>query len=250
MTHAQQYLDSLLGHIPTWELKSIEHRNMFDEIKERLATTENLKAELTNLYRVRGLADFALALLWITEKTENDPSRKDSTADEESLVFSKFRTGLGEESAGEPAAFAAAPVQDNPFGDLPTNMFDIGVPAPSESGSPFDQEKSFADVLEKFLVAIQSASDDRMTLEEELERQCGAVRSGAAALEFQEFSLLLLEFLHYVTANQFLDDIRVMNIVSNIQDPFMQWMGGAGESKPGLLSPAIEILRDFKSMFE
>jgi len=55
MTHAQQYIDTLLGHIPTWELKSIDNRNMLDEIKERLATCENLQIDLIALYRVKGL---------------------------------------------------------------------------------------------------------------------------------------------------------------------------------------------------
>ena len=99
MTQAQQYIDTLLGHIPTWELKSIEDRNMFDEIKERLATSEDLTADLAALYRVKGLADFALCLLWIMEKAETNPWQSDPSADEENLVFTMFKKARGGESA-------------------------------------------------------------------------------------------------------------------------------------------------------
>jgi hypothetical protein len=68
--------------------------------------------------------------------------------------------------------------------------------------------------------------------------------------EFHDFCRFLLELLEYASANGFVDDIRVMNIVSNIQDPLLQWVDKSAEDRKGLLDPALEILRDFKSMFE
>jgi hypothetical protein len=41
-----------------------------------------------------------------------------------------------------------------------------------------------------------------------------------------------------------------MNIISNIQGPYLQWKDSAPENRAGILDPALEILRDFKSMFE
>jgi hypothetical protein len=60
----------------------------------------------------------------------------------------------------------------------------------------------------------------------------------------------LQEFLDYVLAGELIDDIRVMNIISNIQGPFAQWEQANPENRTGLLDGAIDILRDFKTMFE
>ena len=47
-----------------------------------------------------------------------------------------------------------------------------------------------------------------------------------------------------------MDDVRVMNILSNIQDPFAQWARSKPEEQSGLLDSTNDILRDFKTMFE
>jgi hypothetical protein len=267
MTHAQQYIDTLLGHIPTWELKSIDNRNMLDEIKERLATCENLQTDLIALYRVKGLADFALSLLWIMEKAESNPSfYYDPSADEEKLVFSIFKKATGEESAsslldsfGSGAASEPVPEQgqqdSNPFADF---SFESSA-SPQKSNAieqstagavTPEQERSLADLLEKFLEAIQNAAEDRTVLMESVKTECRTFLALSSGTELHEFCRIILEFLDYVDTNQLIDDIRVMNIISNIQGPYLQWKDSAPENRAGILDPALEILRDFKSMFE
>jgi hypothetical protein len=68
--------------------------------------------------------------------------------------------------------------------------------------------------------------------------------------DYKQFCKLLTEFLEYISNNQYMDDVRVMNILSNIQDPFAQWAHSAPENRSGLLDPVNDILRDFKTMFE
>jgi hypothetical protein len=267
MTHAQQYIDTLLGHIPTWELKSIDNRNMLDEIKERLATCENLQTELIALFRVKGLADFALSLLWIMEKAESNPTfYYDPSADEEKLVFSIFKKATGEESAsslldsfGSGAASEPAPEQGQQ-GSNPFTGFSFESSASPQKSDAIEQsaagavtpeqERSLADLLEKFLEAIQNAAEDRTVLMESVKTECRTFLALSSGTELHEFCRIILEFLDYVDTNQFIDDIRVMNIISNIQGPYLQWKDSAPENRAGILDPALEILRDFKSMFE
>lgn len=266
MTQAQQYIDTLLGHIPTWELKSIEDRNMFDEIKERLATSEDLTADLAALYRVKGLADFALCLLWIMEKAETNPWQSDPSADEENLVFTMFKKARGGESASSLLDSLSAGSASEPLsaqGQQSTNPFagfsfessaspqksNTAVQSTGGAVSP-EQEKNFANLLEKFLEAIQNAAEERISLMESMKAECRTFLALSSSTDLHEFCRLILEFLDYVDDNQFIDDIRVMNIISNIQGPYLQWKENPPENRTGILDPALEILRDFKSMFE
>jgi len=105
--------------------------------------------------------------------------------------------------------------------------------------------------LERLLESIQSGNDDRTTLLSNVLSECNIVLDAKSAQEdYKLFCKLLTEFLNYISDNQYLDDIRVMNIVSNIQDPVNQWVQSEQNNRTGLLDSAIEILRDFKTMFE
>ncbi len=61
---------------------------------------------------------------------------------------------------------------------------------------------------------------------------------------------MLIEFLTYIETNQYIDDVRVMNIVTNVQEPYTLWSKTPPDQRSGILDPAIEMLRDFKVMFE
>ncbi len=124
----------------------------------------------------------------------------------------------------------------------------------SMSGSPAmgrEQEHGFATLLERFLESVQNGNDDRTTLLSDVINECNTVVTADSVPEdYKQFCQLLVEFLQYISDNQYLDDIRVMNIVSNVQDPVNQWARSEQNNRTGLLDPAIEILRDFKTMFE
>jgi hypothetical protein len=114
-----------------------------------------------------------------------------------------------------------------------------------------EQEHEFANLLERFLEAVQSGNDDRTTLLSDVIHESNSVvKAGSVPEDYEQFCRLLVEFLQYISDNQYLDDIRVMNIVSNIQDPVSQWARSEQSDRTGLLDPAIDILKDFKTMFE
>jgi hypothetical protein len=269
MNRSQKYISILLERLPKWELRSYEHQTSLDRIRDRISSASDIRKELDALYKVKGFADFALSLMWIANKVEKDPALEESTLAEETLVFTKFRQAMGDASITEEEISIAEEVSSlstseihSPSVQTPDVLLDstwnpeAGTPMPEQqiSSGPTmgrDHERNFANLLEKFLESVQSGSEDRTAIMANVIKECKMiVSSGTAAEEHKRFCNLLIEFLQYITDNQFLDDVRVMNIVSNIQDPVAQWALSEQADRSGLLDQAIDILRDFRTMFE
>jgi hypothetical protein len=288
MSRTQKYISLLLERLPKYELRSYEHQTSLDRIRDRVSSTSDIQAELSYLYKVKGCADFALSLMWIADKVEKDFTKEESTIDEETLVFSKFRQAIGDVSPSGQESDTAGTVFDLPgsqeFGSTPTpapkSVFNLSsppelesIPAPEPtidaifgataqtpeltqpmsggSTSGNEQELSFALLLEQFLESVQSGNDDRKKLLSDIINECNAVlAAGSATEDYKQFCQLLTEFLQYISNNQYLDDVRVMNILSNIQDPFAHWARNKPNNRTGVLDAVNDILRDFKTMFE
>ncbi|HEY6951557.1 MAG TPA: hypothetical protein VI758_04070 [Bacteroidota bacterium] len=276
MDRSQQYVASLLEKLPKWELSDPQHQNSFDRIKDSLLNASDLQSRLKALYKVSGFSDVALGLMWIAERVESDPSKLESTAEEENLVLGLLKNAFGESS---PAGFAN-PVMDeqpttsldepSPAGDgfsQPDTESGFSPPGTSPAASPDStpgeaapissggggevSEQEFSATLERLVEAVQSGSEERTALLEQLSGQAeGIVGSQASDNDYKTFCGYLIEFLKYVSMHQLFDDIRVMNLLSNIYDPFSQWAKADASSRPGMLEQAIEILRDFKALFE
>ncbi|HTP80131.1 MAG TPA: hypothetical protein VMM57_06985 [Bacteroidota bacterium] len=264
MASQQEYLASLLDRISGETSLTDELRNLVGTVRTRIGSTKNVEAELQRLYRVKNCSRFALGLLWIAKEVERDQSKIEPSADEEALL----RRAL--EAAAAPAeppaidSFAPSGPAEQPTEAVDQPAVDASPGQPAESGeappspvsagsAPEVEEhiKSFSSLLEKFSESIQSGSDDRVSLLQQIVAET-AVVAGAENFpqEYRHYCQYLTDFLQYIFGNQFLDDVRVMNIVTNIQSPFAQWAGAAPGDRGGLLDPAVEILRDFKTMFE
>jgi hypothetical protein len=263
MKRTQQYLLSMLDRLPVWDLTGDAPRNVMDSIKERIAGTDDLQPELRKLFRVRGFGEFALGLLWISDKVDRDPARVDSTEEEEKFIFSLFRKALattGPITGGEPSPVAPAEPEPGfvpePKPEPMSDLLGAGAPAIPEPVKPVSTagdhpERAFSGVLEKLVEALQSASDDRADQLKDTIAKCDAMAAmDGAADELKQFCFLLQGFLHYVTDHQLIDDVRVMNIISNAQEPYSQWARLEDMERAGMLDQAIEILRDSKAMFE
>jgi hypothetical protein len=149
-----------------------------------------------------------------------------------------------------PSEPRASPV-DSMWGVVPRPPRPAQPSAAGTTTSGVEQERTFARLLERFLESVQSGSEDRADLMSEVIKECNTVLSaGNVKEDYKRFCNFFVEFLNYISNNQFLDDVRVMNIVSNIQDPFSQWAKSEPENRAGMLDQAIDILRDFKTMFE
>jgi len=282
MNRSQKYISILLERLPKWELRSYEHQTSLDRIRDRITSASDIHMELNSLYQVKGFAEFALSLMWVVDKVEKDNTLDESTLAEETLVFEKLRFALGDisiqpeepvavpevsdlpsssesESASSESSHELKPLPDTAVTpDVLLDSWGKEPESPSQTPPVSDimaagneQERSFAALLERLLESIQSGNDNRTELLSGVLSESNIVATAESAPEdYKQFCKLLVEFLNYISDNQYLDDIRVMNIVSNIQDPVNQWVQSEQNNRTGLLDPAIEILSDFKTMFE
>jgi hypothetical protein len=262
MDRNQQYLTALLEKVPKWELSDSQQQDTFDKIKTSLTTSNDLNNRLKELYRVSNFSEFALGLMWIVERVERDSSKLESTLEEEGFVLNLLKKAFGGSSA------ESAP-SDQPFGfDFQQSpMTEPVAPSDPAPESPVVQsitpseplqagvagvgEAEFSTNLEKLLEAVQSGSEERTILLDELTSQAeGVVAAEASDNDYKTFCGYLIEFMRYVSTNQLFDDIRVMNLISNVYDPFSQWAKTDASSRSGMLEQSIEMLRDFKALFE
>lgn len=274
MTRSQQYVHSLMENVAEGQIASDAYRLTFGKIARRLAEAEDFEGELRNLYRVAGFSTFALSLMWIAEEVENNPAKTEYTMDEQQLVVSNFRYAVGdlesppvggepESAMPAPETFAAGPPEE-PVTEMPA-VLDTEAPGVPEQVAPEEppafsemppaqpgSEADFAGLMEKFVEAMQSGSADRDQLVQTVIAQSKAFvadESGAPD-DLREFCGFLLEFLQYIMENGFMDDVRVMNILSNVSSPVSSWAQAAPDGREGILAEGTEILRTFKSLFE
>ena len=285
MTRAQEYIQILMENVAEGQIGSDEHRLTFAKIGRKLSGAEDFEGELRELYKVAGFGQFALGLMWIADRVEQNVSKREYTQEEQSFVVSQFRYAVGDmgeapvmetfatEQAFTPAEppmelqeAAAVEVQEAPAADetpeMPSHL-EMGTPgtveeasqfveAPPAGAAPSGNESEFAALMEKFVEAMQSGSDERDGLVHTVLAQSNAVSSGSTGApdDLREFCRYLVEFLQYITENGFMDDVRVMNILSNVSGPISSWAQAAPTDRSGILAEGVEILRTFKSLFE
>jgi hypothetical protein len=231
MTQAQEVVQSLLSNVPVEEFSTDEQRAVFKKVRERLTCASDLNEELRSLYRVKNFSEFALCLMWIVERVERNPLMLAASPEDETLVSSSFRRALSEGLTAE--AGVGAPTE--PAGTAQLSAVD---PA------------GFSFLIEQFAEAVQGGDESRAVLLENVVRECNAVVAGDYAEDHKGFCGLLADFLSYISENQLLDDIRVLNILANIPTPIAQWANAAPDERAGLLEEATDVLRDFRSHFE
>ncbi len=281
MTRAQLYVSTLMENVSEGLIASDEHRITFAKIREKLADTEDFENELRSLYKVQGLSEFALSLMWVADRVEADPSKIEYDVEEQGLVVERFREAVGDAAPAPlddlptPEPFVESPVQQQEevvlaepvveetpapvveeTPEMPTHLqmetpghIDESEKAVYAPPSAVDQS-AFGPLIERFIEAMQSGSEEREGLHSQVLAEANALAApgSGAPSDLQEFCQYLIEFLTYIRDNGFMDDVRVMNILSNVSGPVTSWAQGAGGT--GLLDEGIEILKTFKSLFE
>jgi hypothetical protein len=257
MSNEQRYLRALFGGTDVSSFPTEEMQSAFQRIGTRLMEAADVEAELRSLYKVEGFSEFALSLLWLSRQARGNPSKTEPTAEEREILLARFpfltggpSTGMPEIELPSPAVPDVSVPAEEPVQELPPQPVVPSAAAgpPSEAVS----ESEFALLMEQFVEAMQGGDETRTTLMDrivEAARGISAEGSGADA-ELREYCSLFVTFLDYVVQNQFMDDVRVMNILSNISAPVSGWVSSAPGERSGQLSDGIEVLRGFKSMFE
>jgi hypothetical protein len=223
MTQSNDILQSILSNFPVSELGSDTQQRLFESIKNRLIGAPDSFEELKTLYKVNGFADFATGLMWMVERAEKTSGQTAIGPEDETLLLSSFRKAAGEQ-------------------------------APSQEGSPpsadDEGEKGFASLVEQFAEAVQSGAGESKMLLQDLISECESIGRRGGAADFVELSSYLAEFLKYISESDLLDDVRVINILSNASSVVSQWSITAASAREGILEEALASLRDFKSHFE
>jgi hypothetical protein len=225
MTQTNDVARTLFANFPIAELGSNEQRQVFDRLKTRFEQTSDAEAELKNLYKVKGFSDFAAVMMWILERAQKDPQLAATSSEDETLLLSTFRRAMGEQGMSPE-------------------------PAPSESGGGATDERSFASQLERFSEAVQSGIEGRGTQLESLFNDCEGIANGSSDADFRQFGVLMTDFLKYIAESELLDDIRVINIVSNVSSSISQWAICPPDARHGMMEEALGMLRDFRTHFE
>jgi hypothetical protein len=232
MTQSNDILHALLANFPAAELPPGEPQQVFESIKTRLTDAPDAGEELKNLYKVKGFSDFAMGLMWMVERAEKNPGQVSIGPEDETLLLSSFRKAIADIA---PLTTASTPVQD------------VGQQG---GGTGESDPRVFAGQVEQFAEAVQSGSGGTRMLLEDLTSECDSVVQQGGDPDFVEFATLFGEFLKYISESELFDDVRVINILSNVSSTVSGWANTAAETRAGLLEEALNILRDFKTHFE
>jgi hypothetical protein len=288
MTRPQQIVDTLFDQFPAQDLGGGPERFQFERLREVLSSASDWSSTLRRLYQAERCDEFALALMWLTDRLEADAVRTEALPDESEVFQRTLRRSLGlDESAFaafeattgvEPltpeavvespaealSSFGAEPIPEIPpsaeepaigsvvaSADLPAVD---GGPVPSTAMGEDDgtsDPEIYGRLLERFLESVQSGADDRAELLKRLRANNRAVQGDATASEeYQRYAAFLDDFLGYIMEHELLDDVRVMNLVANLQEPFSQWLAADEAGRAGILDQCVEMQRDFRTMFE
>ncbi|MBF8249054.1 MAG: hypothetical protein HW374_1854 [Bacteroidetes bacterium] len=152
----------------------------------------------------------------------------------------------------EQAPTEASVAPDATFGSEASPPADSPSPADVApvSSAPAGSEQEHAALFEKFIEALQGGTEDRMALLDQLVQRCHEVAASDAPQEYKDYSQMLTTLLKSLTDNQMLDDVRAMNMLSAVLDPFSQWAKTDPGSRSGIIEPGVESLRGFIALFE
>ena len=232
MTRSQAYINALMENVSEGQLASDEFRLVFGRIRERLTEGEDFDHELRALYKVTGLGDFALSLMWIAEQVDQNPSKTEYTPEEQAFVLDLFRAAVGDTSIAPleetpqtpepvvespPAEPAEAQAEDVFTGPPPEQPAEESVEMPQNlqmetsgridesekaiyaapPGPASDSQGNFPALMEQFVEAMQSGSDDRERLLTSGLQESNVITpmGSGAPDDLREFCQYLVEFL-------------------------------------------------------
>jgi hypothetical protein len=227
MAQQQDVLATILESFPVAELSTDEQQQTFSRIKSRLLSASDVQEELKTLFKVKGFSDFAAGLLWVVDRATKTPDTSGISAEDETLLLASFRRAVGEEVA------------------LPSPP-----PAPASGEGGSGAEVALASALDKFSEAVQGGTENREALLADVLGLAEGAEIQAVGGEAAQLAGFLADFLKYISENQLFDDIRVINIFSNISSSVVQWANTAPEGRAGLIDEPMNLLRDFRSQFE
>lgn len=286
MTNAQTIINSILtGYARQYDL-SPGANDVLERVRERLTSSPDARRDAEVLYGANDCDDLALSLLWVLERADQDTYRSEPTSQEEQAVFASLTSSLTRMGLLHQADPEGASGIDGSFpqsADAEEGIDEVAVEGrPEGVGESIDtvSEEYVADaaageqmgggesasvpavegstdtedigrLLEQLVEALQAGSDDRDQYLVSLRASFAACLADATTdAAVRQYAETVDGFLAYVQDNDLLDDVRVMNFFTNVQEPFAQWLAAPEGGREGILEQAIDFLADFRTMFE
>ena len=294
MSQPQHYINSLLDELVLSKFVSDQNLSDLEAIKKKLAGAININLELKNLFKVKNMSQFALGLMWITQRVETNPQLFFPSEEDKAFIMKLYRQAKGIEApdaAVQPTFTqeqmpveqqevapstemqesttefqAPMPTETTDFGFQTSEMetvspmepqLDTGIPAPKAASEETvtsgenTLSPQFASLFERFVVSVQSGDESRISILQELYSVCKSAQSNTQSEEnFKMFTGTMSTFLNYISTNELLDDIRVMNILSNLSDSISRGAEAPPENRFNFAAEAYEVIKDFKALFE
>lgn len=233
MTDSNTILRAILANFPAAELSAGEPQRVFENIRARLTDAPDAAEELKNLYKVQGFSDFATGLMWMVDRAEKNPGQVSIGPEDETLLLSSFRKAVADVSPSQEHAIP---------------MVDVGQAGGGDTGG--SDRRVFAGQVEQFAESVQSGSGGTRLLLEDLTAECDSIVQRGGAPDLVEFATLFGDLLRFISEGDLFDDVRVINILSNISSAISGWANTPDDSRTGLMEEALNILRESKTHFE
>lgn len=250
MSHSKDYLIKLLDSVHPFELTSDEQQVIFRKIRNRLHDGSDIHIDLQTLYKVNEFYNFALVLMYIVEQSEKNPSKTMFSSDEKMLVVWNFIRAMGGVPTSDIKVVEVIEEEDEETIDVghqidETPSFELSV---NETISI----EAFGFRLDQLIEAMQQGDDSRQSLLSEIISM--AQRYGSEKEEilkdFNNLAIHIVEFLTYVHEEDLYEDVRVMNLLSNLSSTAGAFQHDSDEEKISAIQESITTLSDFRSLFE
>lgn len=206
---------------------SDEAREQFGALLGRLSETGMSVESLTQMYRVRDLEQFALACLWMNERTGREPVKPhefelDTTLVNSTLIEYFSRQGTIDQAAVAPQR-SVPPIFLKFF-----ESFDTLVLQAKDSLDDPDLHEQMFDHLQEFC--------------EEKQRELESIDEPGVSI----FMNALVEFLQYVTSRKLRSDVRVVTLLAATSSDLSDVVGSGVDFNISALEKATTQLSDAK----
>lgn len=250
MSHSKDYLIKLLDSVHPFELTSDEQQVIFRKIRNRLHDGSDIHLDLQTLYKVNEFYNFALVLMHIVEQSEKNPSKTMFSSDEKMLVVWNFIRAMGGVPTSDMKVAGVLEEEEEETIDV-GHQIDETPSFVLAADEPISIE-AFGLRLDQFIETMQQGDESRQSLLSEIISM--AQRYGLAREEiledFNKFAIHIVEFLTYVHEQDLYEDVRVMNLLSNLSSTAGAFQHDSDEERISAIKESITTLSDFRSIFE
>jgi len=223
-------------------------KNLLGQISEGYSKVEDKRAYLKDLYKVVGLSEFSMAGLWFLENK--------LTTDIDANTYERIKIQIGD---SEPPTYLMdeTTLSDQPV-DQQTKETDADIvheTVSSDDSMSGAQVKGinteFGMAFERFVVAMQTGDAESKELALHVIGLLEGIKTDKYLVPIeQEVTSVLHDLLSFITKNDIMDDVRVMNLLLNFEDSMNHAIQKEADEREGFLHEALDVIKEYRTLFE